>query len=79
MHEIFELSKYKEKIKFDKIRKHQNGGFPQTRPKKFKLSNHFCQTHEIFEVGKYYKKIKIDKICGYQSGVTPLQTWLLKF
>ena len=78
MHEMFKVSKYKGKIKFDKIWVYQSGGPPQTRPKTFKLFNHLCQTHEIFRIGKYYKKIKFDKVWGYQNGGSP-QTGPPKF
>ena len=37
LHEIFKVSKYKRKIKIDKIWGYQNGGCPQTGSKKFKL------------------------------------------
>ena len=56
-HEIFKVSKYKGKIKFDKIWGCQNGGPPQTGPHKFKLFIHLRSTHDIFRLDEYEKKV----------------------
>ena len=61
MHEIFKVSKYKVKIKFDKFWGYQNGGSPLNGAEKIQTFYHLCQTHKIFRVDKYYEKIKFDK------------------
>ena len=72
MHEIFKVSKYKGKIKFDKYRGYQNGDLLQTGPK----NSNFLTTHarhmKFSELGKYYKKIKFEKVLRYQNGGFPL-------
>ena len=77
IHEIFRISKNKEKIKFVKVWGYQNEGIPLKRGRQNSKLNHSLWTDKIFRIGKY-KKIKFDKIWEYHNGGLP-QMRMLKF
>ena len=72
-HEIFKLSKYKAKIKFDKIWGYQIGVLPKYGHQKSNFLTNHARHYETFKIGKYEQKIKFDNILGYQNEGNPLK------
>ena len=66
-------SKYKERIKFDKIWGYQKKGIPLKQGRQNSNFNHLRWTDEIFRKGKYEGEMKFDKNWG-TTMVSPSQT-----